>query len=362
MIRVLLVGPTLDTFPGGVAIQAQVLADRFNAEGEVLIEQHPITPTAPRPIRWLQRVPGVRTVVTGIVYLASLGRRIRRFDVVHVNSARFSSFVISSLPAVLVARLLRRPVVLEYHNGDLREELRRFRPIFRWLLTVPNLLVVPSPFLEEVLGEVSLRATVIANQVDVARFRFRDRRPLRPIFLSCRHFEDLYDIPTLIRAFSRIQAQYPDAELLVAGQGSREAAVRALVESLRLTNVSFVGQIDADRMANLYDPADILLNSSVVDNAPSSLIEAFAAGLPIVSTNAGGIPFLIRDRITGRLVDTGDDEGLAREAVALLESPEVAAAMARAARTEAEARFTWEAVRAAWLAAYHSVMAREGRG
>jgi glycosyltransferase involved in cell wall biosynthesis len=355
---VLLVTPTADSFPGGVAVQAELLAKRFNDGSDIRMELMSITPKlAGDPVRWAQRVPILRTVVTTLLYLSRLIGAVRRFDIVHVNSARFSSFLISSLPAVIVAKIAGRPVLLHYHNGNLATELRRYGRIFRWLLSIPDTIVVPSRFLSQPLTAAKLAHHTIANQVDLDRFRFRLRRQPVPILLSCRHFEDWYDIPTLIRAFHRIQAVHPHAQLVLAGRGSREPDIRRLIGELGLRNVTFLGQVGADHMPEIYDQADLLLNSSIVDNAPASLIEALASGLPIVTTNSGGIPFLVTDRETGRLVPPGDAEGLARQALDLLAAPDELARMTEAGRAEAESRYSWAVVEEQWRALYRQLAA-----
>lgn len=357
-LRILLVGPTLDTFPGGIAVQAARLASGMNKIPGVRLDQQGITPQAPRPLRGLQRLPGVRTIVTTSLLVGTLFRKVRRYDVVHVNSARFSSFVISSLPAILVAKLWRKPVVLNYRHGNLHEELDRIGWLFRPMLRLADALAVPSRFLWTVMDKAGLQATIIANQVDLGRFRYRERLPLRPIFLSCRHFEDLYDVPTLIRAFGRIQQVRPEAQLVVAGKGTREAEVRALVKELGLDHVQFIGQISPEDMPKVFDSVDILLNSSRIDNTPGTIVEAFAAGLPVVSTNPGGIPFLVDAGVTGQLVEVGDDGALARAALDLLDNPPAASAMAARAHEHASGNFSWQAVQDKWLTLYRGVLSR----
>ena len=102
-------------------------------------------------------------------------------------------------------------------------------------------------------------------------------------------------------------------------------------------------------MPRLYDDADIFLNSSVVDNQPVSVLEAFAAGLPVVSTAVGDLAALVRDGETGLVVPSGDPGAMADAAMTLLDSSERAAAMARRARQETE-RYTWAHVRHEWAA------------
>ena len=350
-LRVLLVTPTVNTFPGGIAVQAERFAAALNQDVRVQLDIQPIVPEARGVFRRLQQVPVARTLVTAVLYWSQLIRRIPRYDVIHVNSARFSSFMISSLPAVVIAKICGRRVILNYRNGDLERELRQFR-IFRRLLAWPDVLVVPSGFLAAVLRSAGLEAAILANQVDTGLFRYRERTSLRPRFLSCRHFEDFYDVPTVIRAFARIQQVHPDSTLVVAGQGSQEAKIRELVAKLRLNGVTFVGQVGAEAMPALYDDADILLNSSKVDNAPNSLIEALTSGLPIVSTDAGGIRFIVADGDTGWLVPVSDAAALANAAIRALGETGRTLAMARAGRADAEKRFDWDHLRDRWLELY----------
>ena len=87
---------------------------------------------------------------------------------------------------------------------------------------------MPSAFLQDVFGGFGIDAEVIPNIVDVRRFAFRERTPLRPKVLSTRNFESLYNLPCTLRAFRRFQDRYPDATLTLVGAGSQEPAIRSL--------------------------------------------------------------------------------------------------------------------------------------
>jgi len=125
-------------------------------------------------------------------------------------------------------------------------------------------------------------------------------------------------------------------------------------------NARIVGPVANARMPELYEAADVYLNSSRIDNMPGSLIEAFAAGLPVVTTNAGGIPWMVEEGRTGLLVECGDPEAMATAALRLLADGQLAARIAAQAREEAE-RYTWEAVSRQWEALYRSVAEKGAR-
>jgi glycosyltransferase involved in cell wall biosynthesis len=125
-----------------------------------------------------------------------------------------------------------------------------------------------------------------------------------------------------------------------------------------LRNVTFSGKVPVDRIPELYRAADIYLTSPNIDNMPGSLLECFAAGLPVVATNAGGIPLIARDGETALLVKPNDHEAMARAIFRLLEEAGLAQRLAEAAYVEAR-RYSWPALRRQWLDLYEE-LARPG--
>jgi glycosyltransferase involved in cell wall biosynthesis len=130
-----------------------------------------------------------------------------------------------------------------------------------------------------------------------------------------------------------------------------------LAGDLKLQNTEFVGQIAPANFAEVYDAADIFLNGSEIDNQPLSILEAFSCGLPVVTTDAGGIPDIVQDGRTGMVVSRGDHVEIANRALALLENPVLAKQIVDHARQEC-LKYSWEAVRDAWMSAYHGLANR----
>jgi L-malate glycosyltransferase len=352
-LNVALVAPTLEIL-GGQAVQADRLLRQWNGDAEVEAWLVPVNPPFPPPLRGARSVKYLRTVVNELIYIPTLVAQLRRADVVHVFSASYFSFLLAPLPAVLVARLFGRPVVLNYRSGEAPDHLARSR-IARWTLRSVARNVVPSRFLVEVFGEFGIKASVVPNVVDTNRFRFRDRDPLRPRLLSTRNFDGLYNVGCTIRAFHLVQQRFPEATLTLVGGGKEEGRLRALVRDLRLQGVTFAGQVGPDDIARFYDDHDIYLQSPDIDNMPTSVIEAFACGLPVVSTEAGGVPAILSHRVHGLLAPVGDYERLGQHAIALLTNPAAARRYVVAARESIQA-CTWPAVRDQWLSAYRSTL------
>jgi glycosyltransferase involved in cell wall biosynthesis len=295
----------------------------------------------------------VRTVVTSIAYIAALLVRIPSYDVIHIFSASYYSFLLAPTPAILVAKLFGKRTILNYRSGEAEDHLANWRGTVA-IVRMVDRVVVPSGYLVDVFARFGLPATPIFNFVHLDRFVYRERAPLKPVFLSNRNFEALYDVATTLRAFALIQARYPSARLTVAGEGPERQVLEALAGSLGLENTTFLGKVTPDTMPRLYNEADIYLNSPRIDNMPSSILEAFASGTPVASTNAGGIPYIVTHERTGLLVDCGDHEALAAEAIRLLENQLLATSIAQNAKRECE-RYRWESVRLNWLDLYHSL-------
>ena len=121
---VAMVAPSLSIL-GGQAVQARHLLDGWRKDREISAFLVPINPELPVFLQPLARVKYLRTLATQLVYLPSLVRHLRRSDVVHVFSASYWSFLLAPLPAVIVARLLGRPVLINYHSGEAPDHLRR---------------------------------------------------------------------------------------------------------------------------------------------------------------------------------------------------------------------------------------------
>lgn len=354
--RILLVGPSLDIL-GGQAVQLARLLDHFRASRGVEVDFLPVNPRLPGPLRALQRVKYVRTVATSIAYVASLLRRVRKYDVIHAFSASYYSYLLAPFPALVVGKLYGKRTLLNYRSGEADDHLANWRrtaaPTMRRFADV---IVVPSGYLVDVFGRHGLAARSVFNFVDLERLPYRERDVLRPVFLSNRNFEPLYNVRCTLDAFALVQREIPDAALLLVGDGSQRAALEAHARDLGLRNVTFLGRVAPDRMGALYDEADIYLNSPDIDNMPGSIIEAYATGLPIVTTDAGGIPYILRNEETGLMVPRGDAAAMAAAALRLLREPGLARRLSARAREECLRQYVWPAVEEEWLALYEDLV------
>jgi glycosyltransferase involved in cell wall biosynthesis len=346
--RVALVAPGPEIL-GGQGVQAQALAEELARDG-MAVDFIPINPRFPRGLRWVRGKPYARTLLNQALYLPSLWR-LWRSDVVHAFSASYWSFLLAPVPAMLAARSMGKRVVLHYHSGEAEDHLARWGALVHPWLRLADEIVVPSEYLREVFARHGHRARVIPNVVDTSSFSFRPRRPLRPRLLSTRSFEPYYRVDNTVEALALLRRRHPDATLTLAGAGSLEGRLRRQAAALHPCAVRFEGPVDPRDMPRVCDAADIFVNSSVVDNQPVSVLEAFAAGLPVVTTATGDIGRMVRHGETGFIVPAGDPQAMADTVARLLEDPEAAVKITERARASVR-DYAWPRVRTQWADAY----------
>ena len=354
-IRIILIAPPLSVI-GGQSVQAARLLAEFVQERGVRVSFLPAS--LPEPLSFLRWVPLVRTAVMMLCFHARLLARIWRADVLHVFSASYFSFLWVPAPSLALAKLTGRKSILNYRDGRGEGHLRDWKSA-RTLVGLADAVVSPSEYLVEVFGRYGLAAQCIPNIIDCRRFRYRERGPLRPVFLHNRGFEPLYNVPCTLRAFAMVQKHYPQASMTLAHDGPGRGEIERLARELGVRNVHFTGYVSQTRMIELYDQADIYWMSPNIDCMPGSVLESYAAGLPVISTKAGGIPHIIRHGQMGLLVDVNDDRAMAEAALRLIEDAALARTLTSNARAEL-AKYDGAHVRRQWLQLYASLAGRSG--
>jgi len=348
--RLLLIAPSPPPY-GGMAIQARLLEKLLRQEG-IEVEFFPSNLPFPAWLRGFERVPCVRTVIRSALIALRLWGAVRRAEVVHVLAASWVYFFAVAYPAVIYSRLQGKRVVLNYRAGDAARFFRQFGWAVKPIVKMASEVTAPSDFLARVMRDTfHVPVGIVRNILDSSVFRYRKRTAIRPSLLVTRHLELIYDVETGLKAFRKVQEHYPEASLWIAGTGSQEQRLRELADGWNLKNVHFLGHVAHTDLPAVYEQCDILLNSSRVDNFPGALLEASGAGLVVVSTCAGGIPFMYQNGKSALLVEPGDWEGLARSVELVLQTPGLGESLAAEAVTLVR-ECDWKEVRRALYKAY----------
>jgi glycosyltransferase involved in cell wall biosynthesis len=349
-MRVLVVAPVPPPY-GGMALQAQQLETLLRGDG-VEVSTLASNFALPSAFRLLDRVPGVRTCLRAGLVWFKLWAHVRDVDVVHILAASWLYFFVAVYPAVLVGRARRKRVVLNYRGGEARDFFRRYGWLAAPAFKLADAITVPSEFLAAVIRErFAVPVVIVPNILDSSLFSYRQRTVVRPALLVTRHLEKIYDVESVLKAFRAVRERHPDASLWVAGSGAEAGHLHSLVAAWSLDHVRFLGHVAHRDLPAIYDQCDIYVNASLVDNFPGALVEASAAGLVVVTTRAGGIPFIYEHGRTAMLVEPGDWQGLAAAVEHVLEDHSAALSMTRAAVAIARA-CDWPQVRKRLFEAY----------
>ncbi len=352
-MKVAIVAPSL-RYVGGQAVQADLLLRLWQNDPDVEVTFIAVDPPLPSLLAWAERVPGLRTIFREPIYFWHLWLGLKDVDIAHIFSASYWSFLLAPAPAWFFARLRGKKTIINYRSGEARDHLQRFRSA-KFVLSRTDRIVVPSGYLVDVFNEFGLSAIVVPNLVDLSQFHYRERKALRPHLVCTRGFHEYYCIDKVVAALAEVKKQYPEARLDLVGGGALESDVRRLVAERKVADVKFMGVASRQQIGKYYDDADIFINASWLDNMPVSVIEAFGAGTPVVTTSPESMPYLVEHERTGLLSPVGDERVLAANVIRLLREPELAATLAANAYEESR-KYTWEAVRGQWVKAYRDAL------
>jgi glycosyltransferase involved in cell wall biosynthesis len=299
-------------------------------------------------------VPVLRAAFRLVPYLVDLWRTLGRVQVVHVFANSGWAWHLLAAPALVMARWRGVATIVNYRGGNADPFFSSAPAHVLRTLAASTQRITPSSYLLRVFRKHGLDAEVIPNIIDLSRFSEAPARPAgaAPHLIVTRNLEPIYDIPTALEAFAQVRQVHPGARLTVAGSGPERAALVARAQQLGLgESVHFAGRIANADIAALYAGADLMLNPSTVDNMPISILEALASGVPVVSTNAGGIPDMVVDGESALLVPIGDSGAMAAAAMQVLGDPEKAATLRAAGLAEVR-RYAWPLVKQQWRDAY----------
>lgn len=356
---VVLVGP-LPPPPGGIANQTRQLGRLLGTEG---VDVRTVRTNEPLRPGWLESLRGLRGVLRLVALRRELARTLCEGQVVHVMANSGWAWFLFAAPAIRAAARRGLPVLVNYRGGLAETFLARSGRRVIPTLKQASALVVPSRFLQEVFARHGMDAAIIPNIVDLDVFH-----PVQPPnagsgrshVVITRSLETIYGIDTAIRAAAIVRRALPQLRLSIAGSGPEREPLARLVAELGLGDaVRFTGRLEVPQVAALYAEADLALNPSRVDNTPNSLLEAAACGLPIVSTNVGGVPHLVEHGRTAWLVEPDSPEQMARGIERVLGDAALRATLREQGLALARS-CAWGAVGSRWLALYDELARHAG--
>lgn len=361
-LRLGLVGPVPPP-NGGMAMQSAQLVRLLRSEG-VNVEFLPTNP--PHAVPLLGSIPGLRAGVRLIGHCLRAWHLCGRNDAIHLMANSGWSWQLFAAPVLWIGSVRRTPVIVNYRGGGARAYFERSFARVKPSLVKAAAVIVPSSYLEEVFADFGVSVQVIPNIVDISVFSPDDRGLAEAgavpgngarvfTFVITRNLERIYGLDIALGALARVVTEVPQARLLIAGSGPERVTLEARAEELGIAgNVEFLGRLERVAVAALYRRADAVLNPARVDNMPNSVIEALACGVPVISSNVGGVPHIVDDGETALLVPPDDEAALAHAMLRLYGDGELRQHLSSNG-IAAAGRYTWQQVGPRWLATYGDV-------
>lgn len=269
-------------------------------------------------------------------------------DVVLIDTYSTRNFWYALLTAELCSKL-NLNYILFLHGGGLPGRLKNTPKLSASLFKKAKLNIAPSLYLYQEFQQAGfVNISYIPNSIFLKDYSFTIRKAIKPKLIWVRAFAEIYNPMLAIKVLEKLLKEYPEAELCMVGpekDGSYKECFN-YAESNKLP-VKFTGKLSKPEWTELSKGYDIFLNTTNIDNTPVSIIEAMALGFPIISTNVGGIPYLLQDQGTGLLVSPNDKRAMLGAIKKLLQNTELTENLSQNARYQSQ-KFDWEIVKEEW--------------
>ncbi len=340
MPGVLLVGDFLSASVGGRAV-CEDLAERLPSVG------FQVTTTSRHP---------ARVARLGDMLWTTWSRR-AEYQVAQVDVFSGLAFVWAEAATALLKRL-GKPYALTLRGGELPEFAHAHPDRMERLLNGAGAITTPSPFLLRAMHRYREDLVLLPNPVDLSRYAYRPRLAPEPRLIWLRAFHEVYNPQLAVHVLANLLADFPEASLVMVGPDKNDGSLAETLHTIQelglADRVEIVGGVPKLEVPGQLQRGDIFLNTSSVDNAPVTLLEPMACGIPVVSTNAGGIPDLVEDGREALLVPPNDPQAMTGAVRTVLEQPERIPALLEAA-LERVMQHDWSRVLPQWQALLSSL-------
>lgn len=281
--------------------------------------------------------------------LLSIWKYRKQVDLVLIDTYSTTAFYYAWLSAKLCGWLGIKYIPI-LHGGNLPARFQRSPGKCGTVFGNSTINIAVSPYLLHYLEQAGYKGTVIENSIALEDYSFRHRTQVRPQLLWVRSFHETYNPQMAVHLIHKLRQQYPDVQLTMVGpevDGSMEKCKQLTVDLGVEQHITFTGKLSKQKWTKLAQSKDIFINTTNYDNLPVSVLEALALGLQVVSTNVGGIPYIITDKQNGQLVNADDVVAMTAAVTQLLNDSGMAATISKNARVYAE-QYDWNIIKIKW--------------
>lgn len=286
-----------------------------------------------------------------IALFFKLLRIAKHYDILHIHCCSHWG-MLPVMYGVIAGKIWRQRMIVTYHGGGADEYFAKHsRFARRWLMRADKVIVL-NGYLKHVFEKYAIPCVVIPNIINNLDAQTHSAYQWdAPRLISVRHLDELYNISCVLKAYAKIKEQSPRATLTILSDGKQRTELERWVQANGLQDVQFVGQVDNRDIGNYLAQSDILLSAPHVDNMPVSLMEAMKAGVLVVSSCVGGVPYMITGGQNGLLFEDDDADELAQKVVQAIKNPMQAEHMIWQAKEDVN-QYSWVNIRKKLLSIY----------
>lgn len=282
--------------------------------------------------------------------LATIWRERNNYAGAQIDVFSGRAFVYTAICTWLLKKICK-PFLLTLHGGGLIDFSKKHPKAVHWVLNSADLVVTPSPFLQTGLNIFRSDIKLILNPIDLSSTIFRIRKKADPKIIWVRAFHEVYNPSLAVKVIGILRSEFPGLSLVMVGPDKGDGSMKHLLNVMHEFGVDkhirIVGGKEHTEIPTWLDKADIFINTTNYDTAPRSLLEAMGNGLCVVSTNVGGIPYIVDNGLEGLLVPPDQPEAMAAAIRQILNSPVLAEKLSVNARKKAE-KYDWSHILPQW--------------
>ena len=284
---------------------------------------------------------------------------VRRYNVLHIHGCSEWG-MLPVVYGVIAGKIYGKRIIVTYHGGAADGYFARHGAFARRWMKRADKVIVLNGYLKKVFDEHEIPCVIIPNIVKLSDAQEHSAYQWEALrLISVRHLKPLYNIPCILKAFAIVKEQVPGATLTVLGDGEQRAELEQLVEKLKVESgkwkddsVKFIGQVENKEMGRYLAESDIMLSAPHTDNMPVSLMEAMNAGVLVISSNVGGVPYMIVDQKTGLLFEDDNAEEMAGKIMQAIANPKQTEKMIARAKEDVR-KYDWTNIREQLISLYN---------
>jgi glycosyltransferase involved in cell wall biosynthesis len=284
-------------------------------------------------------------------------RRRREYSAAYVEVYSGRAFYWAEMVCWLL-RLLHKPYLLALHGGNLPVFARRAPARVRRLFSSAQFVMAPSRYLHEQMKPYREDMLLLPSAFDLKAYEYKERRQSQPKLVWLRSFHNIYNPALAPQVLERLAPTFPDIHLTMFGPDKGDGSAQDLqqvADALQVRqHLSQPGAVNKSQVPRCLNSGDIFLNTTNVDNTPMSVIEAMACGLCVVSTNVGGLPYLLENEHDALLVPPNDAEAMAAAVRRILTEPGLAQRLSFNARQKVE-NWDWSRLLPRWEELFRTI-------